>query len=464
MSFRWTDLEVRRALGMNPERARPGVEFTGVGSDSRKVEPGQLLVALRGERFDGHDFVPDALARGAAGVVVSREVAVEESTLLYPVADTLTALGALARHRRLALKARVVGITGSSGKTTAKELLREALTGSYRVHATAGNLNNRVGLPQTLLAAPSDAQVLVLELGTNEPGEIGILTGIAAPDTGVITTVSETHLEGVAVVGDEPGALAKRARALLGGRKLLVAGLGAGADPELRAYHARADELGRYRFRWMGEAVELQLPGRHSVRNALLALAVAHALGVPPREAARRVRRARPWGMRSELRTLGGLTLLVDCYNANPQSVRAALDLLVATQRLGPRVAVLGSMLELGERTQLLHREALEDALARPLDLVLATGLFAEAARWVELPVGGPELLAAPSLEEAGDLLMQRLGGTEVVLLKASRGVAMERLVPRLEERFGPGAPALGVEEEGKGPGGGSRISAGKEG
>jgi UDP-N-acetylmuramyl pentapeptide synthase len=172
-------------------------------------------------------------------------------------------------------------------------------------------------------------------------------------------------------------------------------------------------------------------------------VAIAVELEVPARDAARRVRKVRAGKMRSEIRNLGSLTLILDCYNANPQSLRAALDLLESVQVLGPRVAVLGSMLELGPDAPLFHRQGLEDALGRPLDLLVVTGLFAEAARWVNRPVGGGEVLVAQGMEEAEELLRERLGGTEVVLLKASRGVAMETLVPGLEERFGsPGGEA----------------------
>lgn len=460
--FRWTDLEVRKALGMNLQRAAEGVEFTGISTDSRTVEAGNLFLALSGETFEGHDFVSDALAKGAAGVVVSREVQAEEATRIYPVEDTLLALGRLARHRRRALKAKVVGITGSSGKTTTKELVAEVLRGSFRVHATPRNLNNRIGLPQTLLAAPDDAQVLILEMGTNEPGEIRALTEVAEPGLGVITTVSETHLEklgslngvleekldlfrgldpqGAAIVGDEPAMLPERARELV--TDLTVAGWTDGADPNFRPLGAEVTQKGCYRFRWMDQQVQLGLPGRHSVQNALLALAIAHHLGVSTRNAARRIGKVVPAGMRSEIRGLGSLTLLLDCYNANPQSVRAALDLLESIQVLGPRVAVLGSMLELGDGAPLLHRRVLEETLDRPLDLVVVTGLFADAARWIQQPAGGPELVRAPELSDAEAVLRERLGGTEVVLLKASRGVAMERLVPGLEARFGTAVSA----------------------
>jgi UDP-N-acetylmuramoyl-tripeptide--D-alanyl-D-alanine ligase len=483
MTFRWTDLQVRSALGLNPQRARPELAFGRIWTDSRTVEPGDLFLALSGENFDGHDFVAEALARGADGVVVSRQVAVEEATRIYPVDDTLLALGRLARHRRRALKARVVGVTGSSGKTTTKELLAGALSGSFRVHATPRNQNNRIGLPQTILSAPGETQLLVLEMGTNEPGEIRALTEVAEPEMGVITTVSETHLEklgslegvleekldlfrglggrGLGVVGDDPEILPVRARSLV--PDLKVAGWTDRATPEYRPSEAEIGEKGCYRFRWMGEQVQMALPGRHSVQNALLALAVAHTLGVPAKDATRRIGKVKAQGMRSEIRILGSLTLLLDCYNANPQSVRAALDLLETVQVLGPRVAVLGSMLELGEDTRIYHRRVLEEALGRGVDLIVATGLFAEAAKWVTPPPGGPELLAATGLQAAGDLLNARLGGTEVVLLKASRGVAMESLVPALEDRFGAPSPGSGkAHEEASTNSGSSRLPAGK--
>jgi len=457
MSFQWTDREVRSALGMNPLRAQEGVAFNRISTDSRTVEPGDLFLALTGDNFEGHDFVTDALAKGATGVVASREVPAEEATRLYPVGDTLVALGRLARHRRRALKARVIAVTGSSGKTTTKELLQGTLKGSFRVHATPKNLNNRIGLPQTILMAPEDSQLLVLEMGSNEPGEIRALTEVAEPELAVITTVSETHLEklgslegvleekldlfrgmkekGIGVVGDDPKVLQDRARDLVA--ELRVVGWTERADPQFKPLEAEVTEKGCYRFRWMGEQIQLGLPGRHSVQNALLALAVADSLGVPAKDAARRIGKVQPSGMRSEVRGIGSLTLLLDCYNANPQSVRAALDLLETIQVLGPRVAVLGSMLELGEDARLIHRRTLEDALNRQLDLVIATGLFADAAEWVTRPTKGPELIQARELVEAEEILHQRLGGTEVVLLKASRGVAMESLVPGLEERFG---------------------------
>lgn len=451
-AFAWTDAAVRLALGLAPEPAAAGAPYTGVSTDSRTVAPGDLYVALVGERFDGHDFVADALARGARGSVVSRDVAGEGEAPLYRVADTLVALGALASYRRAQLDVPVVAITGSAGKTTTKDLTRGALAGALRVHATKGNLNNRVGMPLTLLATPADAQVLVLELGTNEPGEIGALARIARADVGVITTVGEAHLEKLGsvegvlaekldllrnlapgaqgVVGDEPAFLPAAARGACA--TVRVAGWSERADADLRPGHAETDDAGAYRFSWRGHRVALSLPGRHSVLNALLALAVAERLGVPPDAAARGVSGVGAGSLRGEVRRMGGLTVLVDCYNANPPSVRVALDLL-ASRSGGRKVAVLGTMLELGAASPALHAEALRHALSLPVDLVVATGAFADAAREVQ----DGRVVTAPDWKSAYPALRERLSGSEVVLLKASRGVAMEGLLPLLAADFG---------------------------
>jgi UDP-N-acetylmuramoyl-tripeptide--D-alanyl-D-alanine ligase len=451
------------------------VAYGGISTDSRTTRAGDLYVALVGERFDGHDFVADALAAGASGAVVSRPVPGAEGATLYPVEDTLVALGRLARHRRDALRGRVIGITGSSGKTGTKDLMAAAIGASKRVHATPRNLNNRIGVPLTLLDAPDDAEALVVEMGTNEPGEIRILTEIVHPEIGVVTTVSESHLEklgslegvmeekldllrgldpeaGVAIVGDEPPALARAARALL--PRVRVAGLSERADPDLRPTELESDVQGRYRFRWKGHRVSLSAPGRHSVANALLALAAADELGVPGEDASGALAAVPPGPLRGEVRRIGRTTLLVDCYNANPQSVRSALDWLEGFTGDGRRVAVLGTMLELGSRTDDLHRELLDEAVRRRLDLVVAVGVFAAAAREREGvgPAGGdlvsPEVIAEDDPRTAYGRLRERLEGGEIVLLKASRGVALEALVPLFErdEIRGTEAAATGAE------------------
>lgn len=450
-AFIWSDASVREALGLPADGGAGAPVYAGVSTDSRTVTPGALYVALVGERFDGHDFVAEAVANGAAGAVVSRPIEAGR-TPLYQVPDTLAALGALAAFRRRRIRVPVVGITGSAGKTTTKELTHGALAGTMRVHATLGNMNNRVGMPLTLLATPDDAQVVVLEMGTNEPGEIGILARIARPDIGVVITVGEAHLEklgsvegvlhekldmirnmapgGRGLVGDEPEALAAAARQVAG--DVRVAGLSSRADADLRAEALEPGSRGGYRFDWRGHPVDLGIPGKHTVVNALLALAVAETLGIPPEHASTGVASVTAGAMRSEIIRVGGLTVLVDCYNANPPSVKAALALLGEAGD-GRKVAVLGTMLELGPAGPELHRSALEWALAAPVDVVVAIGAFAEAAEGVD----DPRLLTARDWGSAYLELRERLKGDEVVLLKASRGVALEGMLPLLAADFG---------------------------
>ena len=464
--FVWTDEQVRSALDIPPQEDC-GLVFTGISTDSRTTREGNLFVALSGDNFDGHDYVSDALGRGARGAVVARPVEAE-GACVYPVEDTLLALGQLAGHRRRSLDAVVVGITGSSGKTGTKELTRAAIDGSRRVHATSENLNNRIGLPLTLLDAPDDAEVVVLEMGTNEPGEIAALTRIAAPQIGIVTTVSETHIEklgslggvleekldllrglpddGKTLVGDEPAILSEQAGRIR--HDVLVVGLGTRADAEYRPSESSMDEQGCWSFVWRGEPVHLRVPGRHSVQNALLALTLAELLDVPAAEATQGVGRLDAGPMRGEIRRIGGLTLILDCYNANPQSLRAALDLLVDIEPGRPKVAVLGSMLELRARSEELHTVLLREASALGLDLIVATGEFAQAAS-----DGSPILSVADPLE-AYEKFRGRLAGDEVLLMKASRGVALERLIPLFEDDFGGSAPRSSAGESAADSGG----------
>lgn len=444
-TFAWTDAQVRKALALP---GREAVEYTHVSTDTRALQAGALFVALAGPNFDGHDFLDTAAGAGAWGAVVSRDVLAPDGMVLYRVDDTLTALGKLARYRRDHLSARVVGITGSSGKTSTKEFVKAALAGTLRVHATAANLNNRIGLPLTILAAPVDAQVVVVEMGTSEPGEIRALTGIARPDVGVVTTVSESHLDrlvdldgvfrekldlirglepgAVPLVGDTPEELPTRARTIR--PDVRVAGLGDTADPDFRPHRLTVDAGGRYGFHWQGTPVSLGVAGRHMAANAVLALAVARILDVPTEAAVRGVEGITGGAMRGEERTVGPLALVVDCYNANPQSTRAALDSLAGRAGRGARMAFLGSMLELGERSEALHAEVLEHALSLGLDLVVATGAFARALPETDHPTLVRE--ADPEAAYQQVLPALRRGGT--LLLKASRGVRLERLLPRL--------------------------------
>ena len=468
--FRWTDRTVSEALGLAWDPDTGITSYRRVSTDSRAVGAGDLFVALRGERFDGHDFVAQAVREGARGIVVSRTVELPGTgggVSCFRVADTLAALGHLANHRRRALGANVVAVTGSSGKTTVKELLLGVLRSSRRVHATRGNRNNRIGVPLTILEAPVDAEMLVLEVGTSEPGEIALLTSVAQPDHAVVTTVSEAHLtglgslagvldekldlnrgaagSGIAVVGDEPAELARAARAIR--PDIRVAGLSARADAGLRGRALDPGPDGTYRIEVGGRVLRPGLPGLHGARNVLLALAVARLLGVAEDAAIAGASEVTPAPFRGEMRAVGGLTMILDCYNANPQSLAAALELLAGLAAPSRKVAVLGSMLELGERSGQLHRRVLEKARSLPLDVLVATGEFAAVASGGNLssgPRSGPELVVSPTVDGGYEALRSRLDGTETVLLKGSRSVRLERLLPLFERDFGVPAACSG--------------------
>jgi UDP-N-acetylmuramoyl-tripeptide--D-alanyl-D-alanine ligase len=460
--FRWTAAEVERALGTSGN-GEGDAEYTGVSTDTRKIGQGSLFVALRGANYDAHDFLAVASEAGAIAAVVSRIPEVQPSGMrLYLVDDTLHALGRLARHRRRALTGRVVAVAGSNGKTTTKELLRAALGARFRVHATEANLNNQVGVPLTLLAAPEDAEVLVVETGTNEPGEIALLGAIAEPDAALITSIGEEHLEGfgsvagvleeelailpsirpggTGFVADEPDELVERSRAVLGHR-VRIAGFSESADlrPE-GDVEVRPDGSTAWRFR--GVDVHVPLPGRHNVRNALLALGIAEAFGVPLSDAARGIGAMSAPKMRNEWRRVGSVGVLADCYNSNPPSLRAAVELLASIPSGGAKVAVVGTMRELGDQAEALHSSAAETIAAlvgNGIDRVVATGDFVAAFGPLKDSLGD-RLVAADDPLQAYEELRGSLRGDETILLKGSRGVALERIIPLIERDFGQDA------------------------
>jgi UDP-N-acetylmuramoyl-tripeptide--D-alanyl-D-alanine ligase len=377
---------------------------------------------------------------------------VHPSIPLYFVQDTTAALGSLAARQRTMIRVPVIGITGTAGKTTTLELTRGALSGARRVHATVGGRNGLAGMSMALLATPADAEAVVLEMGTDRHGGIATLARIARPDIGVVTTVGEAHLDGLdsfdgvlrekldllrnlapggrGVVGDEPESLPAAALAVCS--TIDVVGWSHRAGRPLPSGDVTVDATGACCFPWRDQRVRMSIPGRHAAMDALLALRVAELLGVPPGAAVAGVEGVRACPMRGEVRRVGGLTVVLDCYNANPPSVRAALDLLAA--RAGARkVAVLGSMLELGAASAALHAKVLADALSHRFDLVVATGAFAGAASAVR----DPGLVKAADWPSAYPALRERLLGNEVILLKASRSIALEGILSVLEADFG---------------------------
>ncbi|MGA1308382.1 MAG: UDP-N-acetylmuramoyl-tripeptide--D-alanyl-D-alanine ligase [Gemmatimonadaceae bacterium] len=435
MTF-WTLERVAAALGQGPADGRP---LTGITTDTRALTPGSGFVALRGERFDAHDFLAEAVAAGAAALVV--EDATPTAGLgvpVYTVEDTHVALADLARYRRLAWARPVVAVGGSNGKTSTKELLKAVLGSRLRVHATTGNLNNRVGVPLTLLALDDAADVAVIEVGTNQPGEIAFLRDVARPDVAVVTTVQEEHLEGfgdlagvmaeelalcdevpIAVVpAAEPAVVAEATRRA--GRVVAVTvPTASGVHPDGRGWIEQE-----------GTRVELPLRGRHNVANAALALAVGREFGIAAADAARGIAAMPLPAMRSAVTPLGRALLVNDAYNANPGSAKAALALLADVGVGRQRVVVLGTMRELGAAAPRAHREVAEAALAGGFDLICGIGEFVPALE--SLALGDPRLLLAADVDELWPQLQPRLHPDAAILLKASRGVALERLVPPL--------------------------------
>lgn len=443
--FPWTAKLVTEALGLPP--AAWDHAYSGVSTDTRTMAEGSLFVALKGERYDAHDYLGDARVAGVGGVVVRHGTARWPGFDWFEVGDTLEALGALARLRRARFEGKVVAITGTAGKTTVKELTAAALAPLGPVHRSEKNLNNLVGVPLTVLAAPAVARAMVVECGASLRGEIPRMQDIVRPDVAVVTMVDAGHLEGfgsldavleekvaltrgapVAIVGTRPPALAAAAHAAA--RRVVVAGEGGAADWTAESVTMAAD--GRPRFRVRGVEVQLSLPGRHMVDNALIALAVADALGVSLPDAAAALAEVRLPGGRSEIREVHGVTLINDSYNANPASVRAALDLMTAVRGARRAVCVVGTMRELGAESVRLHREAAVAVVAAEPDVIVAIGAFADAFASLGTAAGARMLISGATPEDVAGPLKDTLEDGDVVLLKASRGVALERIIPLL--------------------------------
>ncbi len=435
MSF-WTLERIAQALGGGPSDSRP---IHGITTDSRDIRSGECFVALRGERFDAHDFLADAVASGAAALVVedARRAALL-GVPVFEVPDTLVALGALGRYRRSAWARPVIAVGGSNGKTSTKELLRAALGSRFNVHATTGNLNNRIGVPLTLLALGDAADVAIIETGTNIPGEIALLREIVLPDVAVVTTVQEEHLEGF---GDLAGVMAEEL-SLCDEVALAVVPAGEAdvvAEARRRAARVIAAALptahglhadGRGWLELDATRVEVPLRGAHNLRNAALALAVAREFGISAHDAAAGIAAMPQPPMRSAVAPLGTALLLNDAYNSNPGSARAALALLRDVGGGRQRVAVLGTMRELGNQSERAHREVAQVALSGGLDVVCGIGEFAAALRSVA--PGDARVIVAADVDDLWPLLAPRLATDAAILLKASRGVKLERLVPIL--------------------------------
>jgi len=427
----------------------------GVSTDTRTLQPGNLYVPIVGERFNGHDFAAEAIRKGAAAVLWSlRQPGPPEGHPIIYTDDTLAAIGQLAAEYRRQLKLRVIGITGSNGKTSTKDILASVLSVRYKTQKTFGNLNNHLGVPLTLLALEEDTEYAVVEMGMSGLGEIRELSAIVKPDTAIITNVSEVHL----------GDLYTRER-IMQAKLEITENLG---REELLIYHGDHEQLHRtvqemnlackrvtfgeklYNQLQVGEIrvtksgvsfkvgdqrFEMPVLGRHQALNALAAIAAARAAGLTDAEIRYGLRNVQLTGMRNEWHEVSGISIINDAYKSNPSSVRAALDLVYALEPFARKVVVLGDMVELGEEEVQLHREIGEQLRPDQLDYVFTIGSTAmHIAQAAEGRFASGRVIACLDQEELKRKILDVLVEGTLLLVKGSRTLGLESLVEALAQ------------------------------
>ena len=425
-----------------------------VCTDSRAIKAGDLFIAIRGEKFDGHDFLAEAARIGAAGAIVEKSTAdLPSNFTVIQVADTVLALQALATAYRSTLSLKAVCITGSNGKTSTKDLTASILAQRFSVTKTAGNLNNHLGVPLTLLRANSAHQAGVFEIGMNHIGEITPLAAMVRPDVAIITNVGIAHIEFMgsreaiamekgmlAEAVDENGtvilnadddftpAIAKRTRA-----RVMTAGI-AGGDVRATDLQQLSNGI-KFRLHATGQCVEAELPvpGEHMVRNALLACAAGIVLGLTLEECAHGMRDLQLTAGRLTQKTVAGIHLIDDTYNANPDSMSAALATLARMPVTGRRIAVLGRMGELGRESERGHRSVGEVAGREKIPCLITVG---EEANWIADAAeknGVPTIVRTANAEDATRALREIAKAGDAVLVKGSRSARLERIIRAME-------------------------------
>lgn len=452
-------------LNVNVNRGiDPDAIATGYSIDSRTIKPGELFFAVKGERLDGHDFVQQALERGAISAIVSQESlpAVQERiasvprtgsapTHLIAVPDTLAALQRLATAERCLWGKTLVGVTGSAGKTTTKEAIAHVLSSRFRVHKSEGNLNNHFGLPLMLLKLEPEHDMAVVEMGMSHAGEIAALAKIAHPEIGVVTNVAPVHLEffdsiagiarakyelieslpttGTAVLNSDDEFVSQFGRDFRG--KVVTYGTGPTASVRAENIQNRGQQGSTFEVVLGGERIGVPLPllGQHNVYNALAAIAVGVEAGMTLAQAAAALANISAADKRGQVVQVGNITIINDCYNSNPTALRAMVDAL-ATMPAKRRIVIAGEMLELGADGEELHRECGRYIASKKIDFLLGVRgdakFIAQAAKQA-----GVAAYFVDTPEEAGDWLAHQTRDGDVVLMKASRGVKLEKALER---------------------------------
>jgi len=435
--------------------------FTGISVDSRTVRPGDCFFAIEGERLDGHQFVWDAVANGAVCCVVQKDKQLDniKETALLRVSDTTRALGKFAGHYRRKHDFKCVAITGSVGKTTTRRIVSYVLADKFRLTEAPKNFNNQIGVPLTLLKANPDDEIIVAELGANKPGEIEYLSLVVEPDIALITNAKPSHLRGLAnlqTIINEKAAIASHLRpngvlfADANCSKLLQACRTYNIEPVTFGTTAQSDinaadiacSASASTFTIEGKQLFLPLPGFGNVENAVAAWAICQHLGVTIDEFARRLKTTLPISMRNELLEVGQLTILNDCYNANPASMQNALDTLTRLERKpGSRlVFICGAMAELGGQSEKLHAELGRQIARAEIDLLVAIGESSEIV--TRSAINSAEHILQvhifADVDSACNELHNFIQNADIILVKGSREARLESAVEKLKELFLP--------------------------
>ncbi|HEX4602375.1 MAG TPA: UDP-N-acetylmuramoyl-tripeptide--D-alanyl-D-alanine ligase [Candidatus Angelobacter sp.] len=433
----------------------------GYSIDSRTLTPGDLFIAIAGERFDGHEYVNAALEKGAVGAIVDSGIAHADKQYaggprrVLRVEDTIKALQSLGAAARRLWGKPLLAVTGSAGKTTTKEILAEVLATRFRVMKSSGNLNNHIGLPLQLLKLEAEHDLAVVEMGMNHAGEIRALGALAHHDLAVVTTVAPVHLEffgslaeiarakyeiietlptaGVAVLNADDEYVSQFGRDFKG--KVVTFGIRRAADVSAQKVNLNGAEGSTFELAAgsVREPVTFPLVGEHNIYNALAAAAAAMERGITPSQAAVALSSIRPPDKRGQVLHIGGATLINDCYNSNPRALAAMIDTL-ASMKAQRHILIVGEMLELGPTAEALHRESGLHAAEKKIDLVIGVRGLAKAV--AEAACGaGTQAQFVETPEQAGDWLARNLRPGDAVLLKASRGVKLERALEMLQDK-----------------------------
>ena len=460
-------------VGIRNQDALRRKKITGVSTDSRSIAAGNLFIALKGPNFDGHKFLGDVFRKGALAAIVEQSagIAVDTSIPLIVVEDTTKALGELAGVYRKRFKIPVLAVAGSNGKTTTKEMISQVLRSKFNVLSTEGNLNNHIGVPQTLLQLRKKHDIAVVEIGTNHPGEIRYLCDILKPTHGLITNIGSEHLEffksiegvaeeegelfeslqrdkkGVAFINADDARVVERASKI---RKHVRYGIVA-RKADVKGKILAMQDAASVRFQFSGKGVKkpvklrIGIAGVHNATNALAAVAVGLAFKVTPKQISSALETFMPASKRMEVEDVGGVLVFNDTYNANPDSMIAALQTLSSANVTGKKIAVLADMLELGERAEEEHARVGGEAARLGIEYVLT---FGRLAKRIHSSAKGSITLHYDQKNMLAEYLAELVAPGDAVLVKGSRGMRMEDVVTFLKERLQPPTSGPGQSKD----------------